>query len=344
MEYELKKVRDLSFSISLNSSHGPTSEAVKLAVLAEENGLDCVWYCQDLFQRDVWVFLTATATHTKRIDLGTGIVTPYTVNPAELAMHAATLDEYSSGRVRLGISVGAIEFLKWIGIKVRHPISGMRESITIIRRLLKEERVSHSGKVFKNWTNDAYLRFKPFRENIPIYLGAQSPRLLELTGEIAEGGLPLLFPPEYIVQALRHIQRGAEKAGKNLEDLDVVGCIWFSLSDNREKAMEALRGLVSYYGPHLADEMIKYVGLKSSDFDLIREKISMRDYDGAKNLMTSEMADLAIYGTPDDCIDRIEKLVDKGLKHIRFGPPLGPDPETTIHLIGKEIIPHFKEE
>jgi 5,10-methylenetetrahydromethanopterin reductase len=219
----------------------------------------------------------------------------------------------------------------------------MRESITIFRRLLRGERVDHSGKVFKNWTKDAYLRFKPYREDLPIYLGAQSPRLLELTGEIADGGLPLLFPPEYFEQAIRLIQKGAKKAGKTLEDLDVVGCIWFSISDNREKAMEALRGLVSYYGPHLADEMIKYVGLKSSDFNLIREKIGMRDYEGAKKLMTNEMADLAIYGTPDDCINRIEKLVEKGLKHIRFGPPLGPDPETTIQLIGKEIIPYFKE-
>jgi len=104
----------VSFSVSLNSGHGPTAEAVKLAVLAERHGLECVWYCQDLFQRDAWVFLTAAATHTKRIDLGTGVVNPYTVNPAELAMHAATLDEYSGGRVRLGISVGAVEFLRWV--------------------------------------------------------------------------------------------------------------------------------------------------------------------------------------------------------------------------------------
>jgi 5,10-methylenetetrahydromethanopterin reductase len=342
LEYDLTEFNELTFSLSLNSGHGSTSNAVKLAVLAEKNGLDCVWYCQDLFQRDVWVFLTATASHTKKINLGTGIVTPYTVNPAELAMHAATLDEYSGGRVKLGISVGAIEFLKWIGIKANNPISGMRESISIIRRLLKGERVNHNGKVFKNWSNDAYLRFKPIREDLPIYLGAQSPRLLELTGEIADGGLPLLFPPEYMEKVLRSIKKGTEKSGRNIEDLDIVGCIWFSVSDNRESAKEALRGLVSYYGPHLADEMIKYIGLTSKDFDPIREAISDRDYEGARKLMTDDMANLAIYGTPDDCIDRIEKLVDKGLRHIRFGPPLGPDPKTTIQLLGQKIIPHFR--
>ena len=94
----------MQFSLSLNSGHGQIENALQYVILAEKYGLDCVWYCQDLFQRDVWVFLTAVAGVTERIDLGTGIVTPYTVNPAELTMHSATLDEYSKGRVRLGIS------------------------------------------------------------------------------------------------------------------------------------------------------------------------------------------------------------------------------------------------
>jgi len=332
------------FSISLNSEHGPTADAVKLAVLAEKHGLECVWYCQDLFKRDVWVFLTAAATHTKRIHLGTGIVNPYTVNPAELAMHAATLDEYSGGRVKLGISVGAVEFLKWVGIEAHRPISAMRESIELLRRLMRGERVKYDGRVFRGWTNDAYMRFKPLRRSIPIYLGAQSRQMLELTGEIADGGLPLLFPPEYIETVLKHISKGASRAGKKLEDLDVVGCVWFSVSEDPEKAKDALRDLVTFYGPHLAPEMIGKVGLSPKDFDLIRDAISDRDYTKARSLMTDEMAKLAIYGTPDDCIERIEKLTEKGLKHVRFGPPLGPSPENAIKLIGREIIPHLEKE
>jgi len=333
----------LRFSISLNSGHGPTAEAVRLAVLAEKNGLECVWYCQDLFQRDVWVFLTAAAAHTKKIDLGTGIVTPYTVNPAELAMHAATLDEYSGGRVRLGVSVGAVEFLRWVGIEARRPLSAMRESIELIRRLLKGERVEHEGRVFRGWTRDAYMRFEPLRDRIPVYLGAQSRRMLELTGEIADGGLPLLFPPEYIEDVLGHISRGAARAGRRIEDVDVVGCIWFSVSDDPEAAMDALRGLVSFYGPHLAPEMIGKVGLRPEDFDPIREALSAQDYERARALVTEEMARIAIHGTPEDCVERIDRLIDRGLTHVRFGPPLGPNPEETIRLIGEEIIPHFEE-
>jgi len=303
----------------------------------------CVWYCQDLFQRDVWVFLTAAAAHTKQIDLGTGIVTPYTVNPAELAMHAATLDEYSGGRVRLGISVGAVEFLRWVGIEARRPLSAMMESIELIRRLLRGERVEHEGRAFKGWTRDAYMRFEPLRDRIPIYLGAQRRRMLELTGEIADGGLPLLFPPEYIEEVLRYISTGAARAGRGIEDLDIVGCIWFSVSRDREAAKDALRGLVSFYGPHLAPEMIGKVGLVPEDFDAIREALSARDHERAESLVTDEMAQIAVYGTPEDCVERIDRLISRGLTHVRFGPPLGPEPEETIKLIGEEIIPHFKD-
>lgn len=333
----------MNFSISLNSEHGPTVDAVRYAVLAEKHGLECVWYCQDLFQRDVWVFLTAVAASTDRIDLGTGIVTPYTVNPAELAMHAATLDEFSGGRVRLGISVGAVEFLRWVGIDAGRPLSAMRESFEILRRLFRGERVEFDGRVFRGWTRDAYMRFKPFREEIPLYLGAQSPRMLELVGEIADGGLPLLFPPEYIDEVLGYVSKGAARAGRRLEDIDVVGCLWFSVSESPEAAKDALRDLVTFYGPHLAPEMIGKIGLSPEDFDPIREALRDRDYEGARGMMTDGMADLAVHGTPDDCVDRIEGLIDRGLTHVRFGPPLGPDPADTIRLIGEEIIPHFRE-
>jgi 5,10-methylenetetrahydromethanopterin reductase len=333
----------MRFSLSLNSEHGPTRGAVELAILAEEQGFECIWYCQDLFQRDVWVFLTATACATHGIDLGTGIVSPYTVNPSELVMHAATLDEYSRGRVRLGISVGALEFLRWVGIEGRRPLSAMRESFELIRRLLKGERVEYEGRVFKGWTRDAYIRFKPFREKIPLYLGAQSRQMHELIGEIGDGGLPLLLPPEYIGEVLKRVDTGAKRAGRSMEDIDLVGSIWISVSRDRESAKNALRELITFYGPHLAPDMIRRVGLTSEGFNPIKEAISERDYEKAKSLMTDEMAQIAVYGTPDDCLDRLEDLADRGLKHVKFGPPLGPNPREAIRLMGEEIIPQLKE-
>ncbi len=186
------------------------------------------------------------------------------------------------------------------------------------------------------------MRFPPIRKKIPLYLGSQSKRMLELIGEIGDGGLPLLFPPEYYEEVVERIKIGANRAGKSIDDIDIVGCIWFSIAENREAARDALRDLVTFYGPHLAPEMISKIGLKTEDFDQIRDAYKERDTQKARDLMTDEMASLAIYGTPDDCIERINSLIKKGLKHVRFGPPLGPDPVKTISLIGEKIIPYFE--
>jgi 5,10-methylenetetrahydromethanopterin reductase len=89
--------------------------------------------------------------------------------------------------------------------------------------------------------------------------------------------------------------------------------------------------------------MISKVGLTPEDFEPIKRAYVEKDFEKARALMTDEMAELAIYGTPEDCVERINKLIRTGLKHIRFGPPLGPNPEETINLIGEDIIPHFRD-
>ncbi|UCD44889.1 MAG: LLM class flavin-dependent oxidoreductase [Candidatus Bathyarchaeota archaeon] len=167
--------------------------------------------------------------------------------------------------------------------------------------------------------------------------------MFELTGEIVDERLPLLFPPEYFDEVMNHISTGAKRADRRPDDLDIAGCIWFSVSRDPEAAKGALRELVTYYGPHLVPDMIGRIGLTSQDFDPIREALSERDHARAKSLMTDEMAQLAIHGTPEDCLERIEGLIEKVLRHVRFEPPLGPSPVETIHLIGEEIIPHIRK-
>src|SRR5579862_3269047 len=100
----------LRFGIRLNNAFGSVQEVVELARLAEQAGFDVIWYCHDLFLRDAWVTLTAVAAATSRIQLGTCIVNPFTDDPAEIAMHAATLQEYSEGRFILGIGPGEPKF------------------------------------------------------------------------------------------------------------------------------------------------------------------------------------------------------------------------------------------
>src|SRR5579859_2552654 len=185
----------LKFSVRLNNDL-PVSDYVRMAQVAEASGFDQFWVSHDLFLRSAPVILTAVAAATQRIEIGTCIVNPYTINPAELAMMAVTLDEFSGGRFNLGLGAGAGQFLKWIGLGQAHPLTATEETAVAIRKLIAGERAAMEGR-FLRWAEEAYLRFKSQRK-ISIYLGAMSPRMLQAIGEWADGGLPLLFPPEHL--------------------------------------------------------------------------------------------------------------------------------------------------
>src|SRR5258707_7791688 len=114
----------MKFSLRLNNDR-PVAEYVRLAQAAETGGFDQFWVSHDLFLRSAPVILAAAAGSTGRIEIGTCIVNPYSQNPAEIAMMAATLDELSGGRFNLGLGAGAADFLKWIGLEQRHPLAAV---------------------------------------------------------------------------------------------------------------------------------------------------------------------------------------------------------------------------
>ncbi|HVU12931.1 MAG TPA: LLM class flavin-dependent oxidoreductase [Phototrophicaceae bacterium] len=330
----------MKFSLRFNNDL-PVSQYVTLARVAEAAGFDQFWVSHDLFLRSAPVILTAIAAATERIEIGTGIVNPYTINPAEIAMLAATLDEASNGRFNLGIGAGASEFLKWIDIHPTKPLTAVRESILAIRRLLAGERAEFSGE-FLQWDEEAYLRFEPPRRHIPIYVGAMSPHMLRLIGEVADGGLPLLFPPEHYSTVLPYIQAGAERAGRSLAEIDIAACIWCAIGG--EADVDALRDKIAYYGHALSPLIWDELGVTKEAFAPIEQAIMVeRDVEKARRLVTPEMLRIGITGSTDDLIVRMEHLVDLGVRHLSFGPPLGADPLAAISAIGRDVIPHFRD-
>ena len=332
--------KPLKFSVRLNNDR-PVAEYVRMAQAAEAAGFDQFWVSHDLFLRSAPVILTAVAAATERIEIGTCIVNPYTINPAELAMTAVTLDEFSHGRFNLGLGAGAGEFLKWIGLEQAHPLAAVAETTTAIRKLVANERSPMDGKLLR-WTEEAYLRFSAHRR-IPIYLGAMSPRMLEAIGEWADGGLPLLFPPEHFATILPYIERGAKRAGRRLAEIDLAACIWCSIDTDRAAAIEVLKEKIAYYGHALSPLIWQQLGLTAADFAPL-EQAAMKDNDlaKAKALVTDQMLNIGIVGTPADLIARLEKLVALGARHLSFGPPLGPEPLKAVELIGKTVLPYFR--
>ena len=329
----------MRFSLRFNNDL-PARDYPLLARAAEAAGFDQFWVSDDLFLRSAPVLLTAVALATERIQIGTCIVNPYTLHPAEMAMMAATLDEVSGGRFLLGLAAGAAEFLKWVGIPQDKPRTTITETIRVLKRLFAGEAAPLDGAVLR-WTDEAYLRF-PARP-IPIYLGALSPGMLETIGAEADGGLPLLLPPEHYDTVLPLIQAGAAKAGRALDDLDVAACVWVSISSDRTAAEDALREKIAYYGHAMSPLIWERMGVTRADFDPIeRAMMAERDTEKAKRLVTPEMLSIGLAGTAADILPRLERLAERGAKHLSFGPPLGPDPLAAIEVLGCDVLPHFR--
>lgn len=315
-------------------------EIVRLSVKSEQAGFEYVWYPHDTFMHNTWVTTTAVAEHTSKIKIGSVGTNPYTTSPAEIATYIGTLDELSEGRVVLGMGVHTEKMVEWTGIDASNYMTRTREATEIIRALFRGEVVDYQGEEFQ-WTDQCYLRFKPYRANIPIYICPFGEDYLKLSGEIGDGSLPMITPPDSASYMVPPIVEGARQAGRNPDDVDIAGCAWLSISNDRNAATDVLRSMVSYFGPYLEAPALEKIGLSPEDFVEIKQCLDAGQYDKAESLVTEDMCKLALAGTPKDIIAQIERLAEQGITQINLGGPLGPDPEEAIRLMGEEVIPYF---
>lgn len=331
----------MRFGIRLIEHLGPGRELLRLAVAAEAAGLDSVWFPHDIFMRNAWVLTSAAAVSTTRVQLGAIGINPYTCNPCEIATYAATLDELSNGRCVLGIGMHTDEMLRWAGLDAGDRLQRTREAVDLIRRLLRGEVAASAGPGFR-WSEQCYLRFKPLRADLPIYVGAFGRDYHELSGEIGDGSQPMITPPASAAYLVASIERGLKRAGRDRSGFVISGCAWLSLSADRQAATDRMRDMIAYFGPYLEEEALAKVGLGLADFAAIKARISRRDTAGARALVTDQMLRLGISGTPREVIAQIEALGAAGLDEIGFGGPLGPDPHAAIELLGREVAPYFR--
>ncbi|RIK40128.1 MAG: 5,10-methylene tetrahydromethanopterin reductase [Chloroflexi bacterium] len=323
------------FSLRLNNDLPPAA-LVTLAQTAEAVGFDQFWLSNDLFLRSALVILPLIAQATRRIQIGSGILNPYTVHPAELAMFAATMDEVSGNRFNLGLAAGAADFLKWVGIEQTAPLALLAETVDAIRRLQAGERVAIQGQALR-WGGEAYLRAAAPRRT-PIYIGALGPRMLALAGAIADGVLPLLFPPEHYFGVKPLIDQGVEKRAASLPPLDLAACIWVSLDADPDAARQALAAKIAYYGHALSPLIWARLGLTRQDFAPIEQAMMVaRDEARAVALVDERMLRIGVVGGPQEVVERLQPLVAAGVTHLSFGPPLGPDPQAAVRLLGHVI-------
>ncbi|MHB8732785.1 MAG: LLM class flavin-dependent oxidoreductase [bacterium] len=232
----------VALGVLLNAEY-PVGELIELARLSEAVGYDQVWYTDIRMFRECYLGLAAIAANTRRVQIGPGVTDPYSRHPAVTASTIATLDEMTGGRALLGLGVGSTGFRE-LGIRAVQPVAALRESVALIRGLLRGEEITVSGKVIS--LNAGKLQFRPVRTQVPIYFATQGARITELAGEVADGiMIPNTVLPSAIDFFLDGITRGAEKAGRPLSEIDIALRFEACIGDDRAEAEAVMRGRVA---------------------------------------------------------------------------------------------------
>jgi F420-dependent oxidoreductase-like protein len=217
-------------------------QASSYVVEAERLGVDFVW-SHESWGLDAATPLAFMAARTSRIRLGSGIMQAGTRTPALLAMTAMSLASMSGGRFVLGLGVSGPQVIEgWHGLRFDRPVTRMRETVEIVRRAMRGERVAYKGQIYELpllGGEGKALRSSASPRPVPVYLATLSPRSLELTGEIADGWLGTSFMPEHARVFFDHIEAGAVRAGRSLKTLDLQAGGHVAFGDDVERLVVA---------------------------------------------------------------------------------------------------------
>lgn len=293
-------------------------EGIAHCQYAETNGFEAVWQAESRLVRDAVVPMAAFAATTESLKVGSGVINNWTRNAAIIAATFLTLDDLAPDRILLGIGAWWDPLARKVGITRRKPLGAMREVVENVRRLLNMERVSFDGEFvqFDDIQLDVVHGRKTPR-NVPIYIGATGPKMLELTGEIGDGVLlNYLVSPTYNAKAMERLDAGAQRAGKRVEDLDRPQLVVCSLDEDRDRALNNARKLVTQYlgqQPHI----MKASGVSQELLDEINQVLtwpaSEEEIERAMVLVPDEVVQMiTASGSPEECRAKVREYVDAG--------------------------------
>ena len=310
-------------------------EGIGYVQRAEAAGFEAVWQAESRLVREATVPMAAFAASTHRIAVGSGVVNTWTRNPGLLAATFVTLDDLAPGRIILGLGAWWDPLARKVGITRRRPLLCMRETVEACRRLFTLEEVTYSGEfVNLDGVRIDVVHGDSAPRKIPIYIGATGPKMLELSGEIADGVvLNYMVSPQYNDAAMERIKAGAERAGRSIDAVDRPQLVVCSLDKDRSAALDAARLLLTQYlgqQPHI---------MKASGVDpaLIEEINAIVDWpatqeqiEKAASLVPDEVVQLvSASGTPDECRAKVADYIEHGATcPILY--PLGEDAELMI--------------
>jgi coenzyme F420-dependent glucose-6-phosphate dehydrogenase len=329
---------ELKLGYKASNEQFPPRELLRYGVLAEEVGFDSVFVSDHLqpWRHDgghapfAMSWLGALGATTERIVIGTSVLTPtFRYHPAIVAQAFATLGCLFPDRVVLGMGTG--ESMNEVPLGIEWPdgkerFARFREAVSLIRRLWSEERVTFEGEYYR--TDKATIYDRPERP-VPIYLAGSGPAATRYAGRAGDGYITTSgkAPELYTDTLLPAVREGAEKAGRDIADLDLMIEVKVSFDHDRDAAMAATQ----FWGA---------LGLSAEQKSGVEDPVEMQRL--ADELSVEQTAKRFIVSTdPDEHVERIKTYLDLGFNHLVFHAP-GPDQEKFLRLYGDEILPRLR--
>ena len=327
--------------IGLSFSGGlPPTDIVDCIQLADELGYESAWMAEG-HGGDQFSVLTACALRTKNILLGTSITSVFVRSAPTIAMAAATVDHFSQGRFVLGLGTShKVQVEPEHGLLFEKAVPRLRECVQIVRSLLQKGEVSYQGSVYNIENFDFW--FEPFRKEIPIYVAAVFPKMLEVCGEIAQGALMTWCTLEHAETAAYHVAEGAKRAGRNPNEVEVATLLPCAAGSSGEGAMEGLKTNIARYAARFPRyrRLMENAGF-TEELQAVRRAWNEGDQEKAIRLVPAELIDkIALVGTADQCRARLEEYRRAGITQPIISPRVsGANPKEEAMQIIRACAP-----
>lgn len=304
-------------ALYLQDSHD-LRDGLDYAKYAEEKGFEAVWQAESRLVRDAIVPMAGYAAVTNRIKVGSGVINNWTRNIGLLASTFLTLDDLAPNRVICGLGAWWDPLAKNVGIDRKKPLTAMKETVHVMKRLLNMERVTFDGEfIHVNGIelDVVYGRREP--RNIPIMIGATGDQMMEMTGEVADGVvMNYCVAPEYNDKALELLDKGLRKSGRKMDDFDRPQLIVCSVDESHDKAIDYTKMLLCQYlaqQPHIAkasnvsDDVIQKIQ-SILGWPATKEQIMK-----AKDLVPDDLVHkITASGTPAEAKAKVQEYINRG--------------------------------
>ena len=327
------------FGIQFASEEVNITELEKTAGKLESYGFDIIWSGDSYFSRDPYVNLAMMARGTKKVTIGLCSTNPYTRHPVFTSTAVGTINELSGNRLVLAIGAGSKDMLASVNYSWDDPVQRVRETIEIVKALMRGETLSYNGKFYQ--TSKILLPQTFQNKDMPVYVACRGRKMLKMAGEVADGVILDAAPLEYVPYAFDKLREGAEVSGRSLRNFRFCNLIPLTISRDRELARNSVRPFVCIDLVSVSDKILELTGIKRRDVDYVLER--WPDWDASSKRVTEEMIDkFSISGTLEECVRKFKRYIDLGVNEFLLAIPSGAAFEETLRLTHDKIFTQFR--